>query len=306
MPCGIRLINPGLTPTTTYQNLYNQFAYVHQPEDISLAPVEMPPPPTTPTPFQTAARQALLALANQEASKTPPNTALAKYYNDYANFVNQPNSGPHFLLWVPNRLMKGTFNRGDVVEFGSTRYYLVTDAIDYPQSATPTDSLFVLHRERDETQSPGMPLPTARITRSARPIVGEPELNLPVDIAVDVIKTAPTPEMAYYRSWPAPDITAPSSNVEFDIMFSRTGEVTGGLGTYGRIILWVRDTSLGEPAVRGGLPLGNNRLIVIHTRTGQVTAHPVYEELNTTGGPAAGSLIDAYRFLRDGKSSAVE
>ena len=95
------------------------------------------------------------------------------------------------------------------------------------------------------------------------------------------------------------DVTA-GGNITIGV----NGEVTGNLATSGKIVLWLRDVSLGEPvqSIRGGLPAGTNLLLAIHCRTGQVTAHPLNETTNTT----TGDLTDPYQYVRDGKSSVTE
>ncbi|MFL5329640.1 MAG: Tfp pilus assembly protein FimT/FimU [Gemmataceae bacterium] len=319
-PRGLRLVtDPSLEPTlppingVQQQDLYHKFVYIEQPEDISVTPFEFTQAQRVS--FQNDARTELNRLYTVEASKPAPN--FASFYQSYRDLVDpgmNPN-GWQYLLWLPGRNLQGTFQKGDIIEFGSSRYYLVTDAISVP-SSNPTDSVFVLHRTRDEKfvagQSPPQALPAGRITRGMQPIAGEPELELPSNTAIDVMKIL-SAKLPNTRSMPAPSITAATGAGQFDIVFDRTGQVTGGLGSYGRIILWVRDYSLGETDLPGqpgqpnryDLPPGDNRLIVIHCRTGQVTAHPVNTEVIKQNANLP-KLSDPYKFIRDGKSSAVE
>lgn len=167
------------------------------------------------------------------------------------------------------------------------------------------------------------PLPAARFTtlthvfrRRARPIVGEPVLQFPKDIAIDVDREQPLPlgvMPSWYRMFP-PMANTGGSN-PFDILFSPSGQVIGYEGNLGsRICLWVRDVTLNttgpnvlndpnrtDPTV---LPPGESTLIVVHTRTGHVTAHPIDPSGLVPNNSANKALWNPFRFTQDAKSSS--
>lgn len=135
--------------------------------------------------------------------------------------------------------------------------------------------------------------------RKARPVVGEPVLQMPKDIAVDVSRevTAPNVPPSWYRMFPKLGNTGGSN--PFDIVFSPAGQVVGFEGNLGsRICLWVRDVSLGDPGPTV-LPPGENMLITIYTRTGHVTAHPV----DPAGLVPGATTWNPFKFTQDGLSS---
>lgn len=149
------------------------------------------------------------------------------------------------------------------------------------------------------------------IHRRARPLAGEQVLRLPRDVIMDTISKSTdqnTTVIVQARTSPQTDNTSSGASGgvpgHTDILFAPSGEVIGPLGSTGRICLWLHDRTLDDPgpAVRtGGLssflfPTGDNLLVVIHTRTGQVTVHPVDTDPTTP---------DPYRFASDGSSSGV-
>jgi prepilin-type N-terminal cleavage/methylation domain-containing protein len=151
------------------------------------------------------------------------------------------------------------------------------------------------------------------ITRKARPVVGEPVLQLPKDIAIDVsnnatVNSGPT----WYRMFP------PTGNTgglyPFDILFSPSGQVIGNEGNLGsRICLWVRDASLNTTGPNVGndplqtdptvLPPGVNTLITVYTRTGHVTSHPVDPNGLLPNTAAAPNQWNPFSFTQDGLTS---
>jgi hypothetical protein len=121
-----------------------------------------------------------------------------------------------------------------------------------------------------------------RIIRSARPLQGEATLSLPQDTAIDL-------------NW-----SYPQGVGAFDLLFSPSGTVVGGAAATDRVIYWVRDNSVDQPAA--GAPVnGEPALIVVYVRTGFIAAHPVNTDPNI---PSAGNQ-DYYWFTRDGRSSGL-
>jgi type II secretory pathway pseudopilin PulG len=135
-----------------------------------------------------------------------------------------------------------------------------------------------------------------RVSRKARPIVGEAVLQFPKDIALDVSRDVTNPFPSWYRMFPG---TANNGGPNpFDILFSPAGQVIGTEGSLGsRICLWVRDVSLLDLGPTQ-VPSGSSTLITIYTRTGHVTSHPI-----DPTGLTPGSTWNPFRFTQDGLTS---
>ncbi|MBX7104457.1 MAG: prepilin-type N-terminal cleavage/methylation domain-containing protein [Gemmataceae bacterium] len=314
-PRGIRFAGTLPTSVSRQQELYSSFVYVEQPEDLAVDVREIDLVPQN----QLANRRVAFrtqAFSNLQFGISDPAqkyTATQKTkFQTYRNALDPANTANVnswlYLLWFANRNLavapgspaaSQVIRDGDIVQFGNARYTVVYEPIVDPAG---TGSFVILNRPRDEFryQVPEMtaPLPPARIIRSPRPIAGEAELTLPRDVAVDILWTNKSAGVNYARTLPAPDVNDPPGSQFFDVMFAPSGEVVGGLGGYGRLVFWLRDTSLKDSG-GGTLPQGENRLIVVHCRTGQITSHPV--AIDPSGNPS-----DAYQFIRDGKSSANE
>jgi len=134
-----------------------------------------------------------------------------------------------------------------------------------------------------------------RFVRSARPMAGEPVLQLPRDMIVDL-----NPNIA--PSGPAPGggpsfLSALSNPPPFpvdayDIMFNPGGQVIGSNALNGKIILRVRNSS--RPSTDG-----DQLYVVVYTASGLIATHPV----NMTVNGGTGTLLSPYSFLLDGNSS---
>jgi hypothetical protein len=100
-----------------------------------------------------------------------------------------------------------------------------------------------------------------RIIRQPRTLQGEQPLLMPQDVKVDGLQSLP-------------DFSASTT---FDILFSPSGEVIGSNAGTDKVIFWVRDVTqdLATP--------GEQTLIVVYVRTGFIAAHPVSQDINTTG-----------------------
>ena len=139
--------------------------------------------------------------------------------------------------------------------------------------------------------NPPLPDPTARLTyrilRGPRPMIGQPPVNLPADVIVDLpgFQNMPHPVLngTTFGSILQPD----SQTNQFDIMFSPAGNVLRDAGNQGKAVLWVWN-SLGNPMA------DEQTLVVIYTRTGMVASQPV--DLSS-GNP--------YSFILDGRSSGM-
>lgn len=166
-----------------------------------------------------------------------------------------------------------------------------------------------------------------RILRAPRPLAGEKTVDLPDGVVVDlgagkqlnpllltsVQRSIIDPDKRGLRAGTAAD---PGGSLHYDIMFSPSGAVIdpgtlvpmplpptiatvitniqNGLTSTqlrGQIILWVRDLNTPDNE-----PTGNERLIVVYTRTGLIASHPV----NPTN-----SYATPYSFTSDGQTSGL-
>jgi prepilin-type N-terminal cleavage/methylation domain-containing protein len=172
----------------------------------------------------------------------------------------------------------------------------------------------------DSDLTPAQPLTATtefRLYRKARPIVGEPVLQLPKDVAIDVsrdfVPGSPAGTMPrWYRMFPPTANTG--GNSPFDILFSPSGQVIGFEGNLGsRICLWVRDVSINapgpmytsdpfvsEPTV---MPPGVNTLVTIYTRTGQIAVHSVDPTGLVPNATPNAATWNPFRFSQDGLTS---
>jgi prepilin-type N-terminal cleavage/methylation domain-containing protein len=163
-----------------------------------------------------------------------------------------------------------------------------------PKGQNPDGSLNYLV-ELDQSLPQALPFVSRppQVSRLARPVVGEPIMQLPKDIAIDITQDKPI-NPTWYRLYPPLNS---GGTLPFDILFAPTGQVVGYNGI-SRICLWVRDTSLGDPGPTV-LPPGENTLITVYTRTGHVTAHPV----DPSGLVPGTSTWNPFKFTQDGLSS---
>jgi len=162
---------------------------------------------------------------------------------------------------------------GDYVSLGDTppRAVFQIATVPAPNQVTTT------------TPVTGVSVPSkSAIIRKVRLLEGEPPLKLPQDVVVDLA----------YSKLPAnqPTFALPDGTIRqcIPLMFTKMGGTTGeGVGL-GKVIYFVRDSTLDSPLD------GEPTLIVVYTRTGFVAAHPVNPDIN-----------DLYKFTRDGRSSGL-
>lgn len=181
-----------------------------------------------------------------------------------------------------------------------------------------------------------------KIYRQARPLPGEPLLQMPKGIAIDISQDDATTDPnwpRWYRLFPK------NSNIgggaPYDILFDPSGRVVGGTffqqipgskpnpplppstmegrvvpgPTVGasRICLWVRDVAqnLTSPTVGNDfratdptvMPPGDNTLIAIHTRSGLIAAHAVDPTQLTPNTSSNPKRWNPFAFTQDGQSS---
>lgn len=129
------------------------------------------------------------------------------------------------------------------------------------------------------------------VHRAPRPLLGEANLLLPADMAVDLTVGQPA-------------VAANSGVSQVDILFAPSGEVispTGGTGLYALVL---RDTSK-APTVNLQDPTsydaaGQLTLVVVYTRTGAIATQPVQKppSLNAAG-------FDPFKFAKDGINTGL-
>lgn len=111
-----------------------------------------------------------------------------------------------------------------------------------------------------------------QIIRGTRPMSGEPMLQLPSGVAVDLdAGTVGTSVLS-------------GAADGLDLLFDARGQLTGGNGTAGKVVLRVRNAD--RPAT-----FGEQLFVLVFSRTGLISACPV------------GDAGDPYAFTRDGKQN---
>ena len=108
-----------------------------------------------------------------------------------------------------------------------------------------------------------------RIARGPRPVAGEDTIFLPDDVIIDLNLSLINPEVVVTD----PTTTPPTTIRNYDILFATSGAVMGAAGQSGRIVLWVREADPNNPSATTAP--GDQTLITIFTRTGQIGAYPV-------------------------------
>jgi prepilin-type N-terminal cleavage/methylation domain-containing protein len=138
---------------------------------------------------------------------------------------------------------------------------------------------------------PIQPTSDYRIIRSPRPLVGEANLDMPKDIAIqgNTSPDNPVNTALLFGSVPRHDTA-----MFVDILFSPAGPLLKTDAAYAvpgvggeAVILWVRDVSLDSPT--DGEPL----LLTIYAKTGLIAVHPV------------SPLPDYFTAVKDGRSSGL-
>ncbi len=144
--------------------------------------------------------------------------------------------------------------------------------------------------------------------RKARPMLGEPLLQLTGDNAIDAALTA-GPAYTPIMSLANVNISEGPGNFFIDVLFAPNGEVLNT--TYGKTILWVRNTSTNPAFTRadnraGYEAAGQMSLVVIYTKTGAISTQPVQLP---QGGPGAMFTFvgpdTPYQFANDGINTGL-
>jgi prepilin-type N-terminal cleavage/methylation domain-containing protein len=285
-PVGIRLPHQDLNSTPT-PNYIRELQYVELPGENVGGTVRVPFPPANPN--------------------TPPDyryialTVPVKFDPNDQNLQNNPAAliQREDVVSFPDRPL-ATYSLRRITPTNANPPVGMDDSVVYvgPDTSTnPPQHVYKLRLDQ--------PLPQAAFVtqnhvflRKARPVVGEPVLQLPKDIAIDITQDDPI-NPTWNRLYPAANS---GGLAPFDILFAPSGQVVGG-SRMSRICLWVRDVSLGDPAPTV-LPPGENTLITIYTRTGHVTSHPVDPAgLVPTTNPS-NPTWNPFKFTQDGLSSS--
>jgi prepilin-type N-terminal cleavage/methylation domain-containing protein len=280
-PVGIRLPHVNGPYVTELQ-------YVETPDEFVGGTMTVPYAPNYPTPVATYT-YIKWTTSIQFNATNPPDPRAPLQPGDVIEFLDRP-----LGVYQPRRIIdvQAGAGPGPPPAPGYYNYQVIVDQL-LPQVAFTTQSY--------------------RVTRNARPVVGEPTLQLPRDVGIDVdCELTPVGIVPkWYRMFPATANTHGTS--PFDILFSPSGQVIGFEGNLGsRICLWVRDTTLNTTGAAVGndptrtdpaqLPPGYNSLVTIYTRTGHVTTHPI-----DPGGlnyPAtAQKPWNPFKFTQDGLTS---
>src|SRR5262249_27120842 len=141
------------------------------------------------------------------------------------------------------------------------------------------------------------------IIRQPRPIPGEPVLNFPDNVIVDMNLIQPPgnplpPPVYYQRSFPdvtAATLTSPTTP-NYHIVFTPSGTLTRTIGeSNNKIILWVRDYTQ-APDQPGEQPL-----IVIFSRTGRTGGFPANTNLGLF--PPGNQLAFPYYYVLDPRAT---
>jgi len=298
-PVGIRLpVVPGAStnPSPVYQfasSYVREVSYVEVPDENIGGTVTVPFPSTGTPDYR------YIGLTTS-VQFTPVSAAALIQAGDVFVFLDKP-----LAAYAPRRVAP-TNPQGpdDSVALVSTN-----STVNPPQYT---------YRIRLDQPLPPAPFTTQsyQVSRRARPLVGEPVLQLPQDIAIDISRqydpNNPNALPTWYRLFP------PTSNTgggyPFDILFSPSGQVIGAEGNLGsRLCLWVRDVSINTPSAAYGndptisdptqLPPGDNTLITVFTRTGQVASHPIDPSGLVPNATPTSNTWNPFRFTQDGLSS---
>lgn len=136
------------------------------------------------------------------------------------------------------------------------------------------------------------------IQPQARPLLGEPTVQLTGNTVIDFRVAAPTTTLGVTPVAPA------GQQPFFDILFAPAGSVMNTGADPGLIFLWVRDPDL-TPHPRlptdaaGYNAAGEQVLVTIYTQTGLISTHPVKPP------PYADPANEPYQFARDGADSGL-
>jgi len=148
---------------------------------------------------------------------------------------------------------------------------------------------------------------------SPRPLLGEPTLQLPRDICIDLTPLASDPAGVVSP----PPLTPPFRANDYDVVFAPSGQVlpfgtSGNRGVSGQIFLWVRNLrkgpgpgSVGNWSSAGFAQGGEQQLVSIKAKSGALGVHKVRWPDNMAGAAATYNFpLDPYTYARQGADEA--
>jgi type II secretory pathway pseudopilin PulG len=251
VPTGIRLQPGRVQPNTALPNVnyVTDLQYIQQPPDFVASPG------LTPTDFPNVRR---IQVANGSLNASIPSYTLVNLEPIPPRAAINPPPGDFSGGYAMSQENLWPVQSGDYFEANGGG---LVHRID--QVLSPTT--LVLH-------PPGLPYaitsPTKqyRIIRAPRVLPGEPVLQLPQDVAIDITALPPYPSHSSPFSPMNPN--QPGGPTPIDILFAPSGAVLLA-GANDKIILWVRDVSKDAAAP------GDQKLVTISVRTGLVAAYDV-------------------------------
>jgi prepilin-type N-terminal cleavage/methylation domain-containing protein len=260
-PTGLRLIT--FTPTGTFV-FCNQMMYVQQPDDYAQGRCTGLTTPATPAGAVQATITGNINASQYGASGTEDlfDVMPGDYFELYGG-------GPVRQIWTG----------------GSS---IVYNAVPNTTTLTFNPNNFPTSPVNGSSSSPGVPttfatgaLPNYRIIRQPRPLPGEPLLNFPEGIGIDltVYQSSPT-TLAYSNPPSRTNMRDPNTGAAiaayFEILFSPTGAVVGS-GSYrfynDQIFFWVRDLNTFD--ISADKSIGRPTIIAVQARSGFIAAFPV-------------------------------
>ena len=291
-PRGIRLI-----PDPNNPSQCRQLQYIEQPDP--LAPKGVTPPSAT---YPNGLRIGLVVTTpNPNPAPAPPpypnplpSTATLVLINPATNQPVSPNDwdDPNNPQILPGDFLELTGSPSALARIMTPPGPSTNPAFPGGQRAS-----FLLDRSIDGTDvNPLILTDGFRVIRSPRPLAGEPALDLHKDVYIDFANCYPCPVLlndpntglpvtsgsppygsnyTAYQPW--------SPNGAIDILFNSNGLVANA--TTGQLVVAVRHVDRPNDMI----------FVVIYTRTGKVTAVPIFD--------AQGQ--DPYAFARDGRSPGL-
>jgi prepilin-type N-terminal cleavage/methylation domain-containing protein len=322
-PRGVRLLGDPSNP-----QFVTQLQYIEQPNDYTqgFAEVKDPstlPPPQTGTWATGSPILPGLGLIGPTAGypfnpyiNPPPPATPSDTTGFVINFYNADLTGgsPSATLPVPNAnysdwlVQPGDFFETPVPNDGPNVAALHLIIAVVPPSLVPpvlqangvTSQVYV----RQFGQQFPYPVPATahyRIVRAPRPMAGEPNLQLPKDVAIDLgTPGAGSPPRSSIPEHPLngypfnPPVN--SYYDHYDILFSPNGSLLAQGQRTGKFILWVRDNHF------DGMQ-GDQTLICIYNQTGFIAAHPADPGPNNYMTYPPGTT--PYTFTQSGTSSGL-
>jgi len=284
-PTGVRLVTFNPSGIFTFSS---QLMYVQQPDDFALM---LSPGP----PVQWSRCTGLSLPGASPVTATVTGNLKGIQYGALAteeSFDVQP--GDYFELYGGGPVRQITPGSAIVYNAGPN-----TTTLTFNPPPFPTTPIM------GASTSPPVPTtsatgagPNYRIIRQPRPLPGEPLLNFPDGIGIDLTSTGPT---TAYSNPPSrtnmKDANGNNVSAYFEIIFSPTGAVIGS-GSYkfynDQIFLWVRDLSTLD--VSTDKQIGRPTIIAIQTRSGFIAAFPV---------APTNVSADPYFYAKNARSSGI-